>query len=129
MPERFPKNIKGDFYTTGSLSRDGAWWGECLACGMPEAEAPCLFAELTENNSDTYFVKQPVTEIEIKQALSAMEVCCVDAVRYGGRDKRILELAPPELCGFVIAGSGRVIPNPLIRMSIVTRFWKLLTRT
>jgi hypothetical protein len=48
---RFPKNVPGSFYTTG----------ECLACTLPEKEAPDLLVPLDEANSDTYFVRQPQT--------------------------------------------------------------------
>jgi hypothetical protein len=80
MSPRFRKNAPGDFYTTG----------ECLFCGTPEHEAPDLLAPLTEDNSDTYFLRQPVTPEEVERACAAIEVCCVDALRYGGKDSKIL---------------------------------------
>jgi ferredoxin len=77
---RHPNNADGPFYTTGG----------CMACGAPEAEAPELFASLEGDNVDTYFIKQPTTPREIERACRAAEVCCVNAIRYGGHDPRIL---------------------------------------
>lgn len=88
--DRFPKNAPGPFYTLGDVTPEGTWCGRCLSCNVPEEEAPTLLAPLTETNSDTYFVKQPETEEEIEQACCAIEVCCVDALRYGGQDPKIL---------------------------------------
>jgi hypothetical protein len=50
-PLWFEKNAPGAFYSTGG----------CTACGAPEAEAPTLLAPLTDDNLDTYFVRQPET--------------------------------------------------------------------
>lgn len=81
MPDhRFEKNAPGSFYTTG----------ECLSCGVPEAMAPDLLAPLGDENSDTYFVKQPSTPEEIERACRAVEVCCVDALRYGGKSPKVI---------------------------------------
>jgi hypothetical protein len=80
--QRFPKNVPGPFYTTG----------ECLACTLPEKEAPDLLAPLDEANSDTYFVRQPQTLEEVQMACSAAHVCCVSAIRYGGIDPEIIRL-------------------------------------
>jgi hypothetical protein len=77
---RFAKNVPGPFYTTG----------DCLACGIPEVMAPALLAALDEDNSDTYFLRQPATPEEVEQACRAIEVCCTDALRYGGRDPKII---------------------------------------
>ncbi len=109
MPTRFPKNAQGDFYTTGSQDRNGEWCGDCLACGLPENEAPDLLAKLNETNIDTYFIKQPVTSEEINRAIAATKVCCVDAVRYGGKDKDIISRIHPSLCDYRISESGNVV--------------------
>lgn len=79
---RFPKNAPGPFYTTG----------ECLACSLPEQEAPDLLAPLDDANSDTYFVRQPETPEEIRRACDAAHVCCVSAIRYAGTDPEIIRL-------------------------------------
>lgn len=96
-PKRFPKNAPGPFYTLGYVL-DGKWSGECMACTLPEGEAPELLAALDETNSDTYFVRQPQSEEEIQRACRAAEVCCVDAIRYGGKDPRIIRRLGPKLC-------------------------------
>jgi len=81
MIKRLKKNVPGPFYTTG----------ECLSCGAPEDMAPDLLAQLDDENYETYFVKQPTTPEEIERACRAIEVCCVDALRYSGNDPSIIE--------------------------------------
>src|SRR5438045_539957 len=101
-PRRFPKNVAGPFYTLGGQYPDGTWCGECLSCRVPEAEAPDLLAPFDDNNpdSETYFVRQPQTEEEIERACKAAEVCCVDAIRYGGKDPKIIKRLGPEYCDY-----------------------------
>jgi hypothetical protein len=89
-PKRLPKNVDGPFYTLGDQLKDGSWCGDCLSCEVPELEAPTLLAPLTDENSDTYFVKQPETEEEIEMACNAINSCCVSALRYGGNDPNVL---------------------------------------
>jgi hypothetical protein len=89
-PRRFPKNVDGPFYTLGDQLKDGSWCGDCISCGTPEIEAPTLLAPLTEENGDTYFTRQPETEEEIDMACNAIKSCCVNALRYGGNDPKIL---------------------------------------
>jgi hypothetical protein len=86
--QRFDKNVPGDFYTTG----------ECLACGLPENEAPNLLAKLDDENSDTYFIKQPETLEEINDACWAAKVCCVDAIRYCGNNPQIKKQLGSAYC-------------------------------
>ena len=108
--DRFPKNAPGAFYTLGDITADGAWCGRCLSCEAPETEAPTLLAPLTKTNCDTYFVRQPETEEEIEQACHAIEVCCVDALRYGGQDPKILaRLQRTGNSDYSIGGDGVVI--------------------
>lgn len=117
-PRRFPKNADGPFYTTGCQSRDTdapdaktIWCGNCMQCEGPEAEAPELLAPLNEQNTDTYFVRQPSTPEDISKACMAARVCCVAALRYGGRDPAIIaELQnDPELCDHIIDDNGNCI--------------------
>jgi hypothetical protein len=61
-----------------------------MACGAPEHEAPNLLAPLIGDNFDTFFTRQPHSEVEIEQACRAASVCCVNAVRYAGRDRSII---------------------------------------
>ena len=117
-PRRFPKNAEGPFYTLGHRSygddlMDGktGWCGDCLACEAPELEAPELLAALDDENSDTYFVRQPSTPDEIDKACMAARVCCVVALRYGGRDQTIISKLgnDPELCDYIIDDSGNLV--------------------
>ncbi len=77
--ERYPLN-KGDFYINN---------GDCLSCGAPHGEAADLIEHGAKDNH-CYFRKQPGTEEELDRAISAMMVSCLDALRYGGADERIL---------------------------------------
>ena len=99
---RLDKNAPGDWYTTG----------ECTACGAPEDEAPDLFSPLTDANLETYFARQPITPDEVARACRAAEVCCVSAVRYGGRDPAVLRRLgnSGEYCDFVVTEGGEVLP-------------------
>ena len=109
-PERYPLN-QGDFYTES---------GSCTACGAPLAEAPDLI-EHSQRDNHCYFRKQPMTEAEIDQAIGAMMVSCVSALRYGGTDEKILkrlyENGMSELCDhrpeqhYVIVVRNRVTFN------------------
>ena len=114
-PRRFPKNADGPFYTTGSQTpetnaADAAmvWCGDCMQCEAPEAEAPELLAPLNDDNLDTYFVKQPTTSSEIANACMAARVCCLSALRYGGRDQSIIKQLQndPAMCDHIIGGDG-----------------------
>jgi len=98
---RFPKNPPGDFYTTGYCV-DGQWSGDCLNCELPETQAPLV---------DTYFLKQPENDEELSQAIAAANVCCVEAVRYGGKDKRIIRRVDPGASDFKISIVGTVVPS------------------
>lgn len=93
-PPRFEKNVPGDFYTTG----------DCLACDAPESEARDLLAPLEKENYDTYFVKQPETPEEVERACRALEVCCVAALRYGGKNPQIIRRLGnnPEYCDHLL---------------------------
>jgi hypothetical protein len=108
-PDRLPRNVEGPFYTTGTRGKDGTWCGDCLACELPEGEAPDLLAPLRDGNLDTYFVKQPETPEEIERACSALRVCCTDALRYGGKDPRIIQRLPASLCDYRVNLLGRVV--------------------
>jgi len=107
-PGRCPLNAPGPFYTCG----------ECLFCGAPEAEAPDLLAELSEGNLTTYFVRQPRTAEEIERACRAALVCCVDDLRYGGTDPKIITRLRnnPEVCDhLLVPSSSRLVLAPAPR--------------
>jgi len=80
-PKRCPLNVPGPFYTMG----------DCMACEAPETEAPELLAPLIGGNTTTYFVKQPNTPEEVENACCAIQVCCVNDLRYGGTDPAIIQ--------------------------------------
>lgn len=98
---RCPLNVLGTFYTLGT----------CLACEAPEVEAPDMLAPLTGGNYTTYFVRQPETAEEVERACSAVRVCCVMDLRYGGTDPRIIERLgnDPLACDFVIRDGQLVL--------------------
>jgi hypothetical protein len=78
-PKRHPLN-RGDFYIN---------YGDCIACGAPWAEAPDIVEHTQDNHC--YFKKQPETEAEMDQAIRALGVSCIAALRYGGSDESILK--------------------------------------
>jgi hypothetical protein len=100
---RFEKNVAGDFYTTG----------ECLRCNTPEEAAPDLLAELSAENSDTYFIRQPISPAEVEQACEAILSCCMDALRYGGTDPDIIRRLGnrPSSSDFVLPGGPVRFPG------------------
>ena len=79
IKDRYPLN-KGEFYIIN---------GECIACGAPQAEAPDVIDHGIDGHC--YFKKQPQTETELDQAISAMMVSCIGALRYGGTEEKILK--------------------------------------
>ncbi len=90
----------------------------CTACGAPEAEAPGLI-EHNVGSGECYFKTQPKTDDEIGQAINAVMVSCVDALRYGGKDenilKRMYELGLSGNCDYAPAGSyGITIRNVVV---------------
>ena len=114
-PRRFPLNAPGAFYTTGRCYQETArseggvaWHGDCLQCEAPELEAPELLAPLSDENLDTYFVRQPETPTEIELACRALQSCCVGALRYGGKDGSIIKRLgnSPEYCDYVQTEDG-----------------------
>jgi hypothetical protein len=112
--ERFPKNAPGPFYTLGYRDSYGNWCGACLWCGAPEAEAPDLLAPLGDDNTDTYFVRQPQSPEEIERACRAIGVCCAEALRYGGTDPAIIRRLgnDPAFCDYLLDDAGRPYPAP-----------------
>ncbi|MDQ2687476.1 MAG: ferredoxin [Armatimonadota bacterium] len=78
--ERHPLNAPGPFYVVN---------GDCLTCGLAEAEAPELI-ESVETHGHCYYKRQPETTEEVEQAIMAMAVSETAAHRYGGNDPVIL---------------------------------------
>jgi hypothetical protein len=80
---RYPLNAPGPFYVENE---------HCIACGLPEVEAPDL---MTNHEGHCYFRKQPSTRAELEQAVRAVQVCCCGSVRYGG-DNLLIQLRISE---------------------------------
>ena len=83
--KRVPENAPGDFYVIADA---------CIQCGTPHRVAPDLMDDperLGKDHQECYFRKQPRTSDEFDRAASAVEACCVNALRYGGRDPEILK--------------------------------------
>ena len=106
-PKRHPSNIGGPFYSLADCS-DEECHSECLDCDMPQEEARGLIQSLDGDNGDTYFIKQPSNEKELQEAISTTEVCCVNAIRYGGNDPEIIKQIHPDLCDYKITIFGKV---------------------
>jgi len=106
-PNRHPLNIDGPFYSLAECF-DGECHSECLDCDIPQAEARSLIHSLDGEEGDTYFIKQPSNEKELQEAIASTDVCCVDAIRYGGNDPEIIRKIHPDLCDYEIALFGKV---------------------
>ena len=78
--ERTPLNAEGDFYVLKDM---------CITCLAPEQEAPELVG--LDEATGCYFRRQPQTFEELEQAIEAVHVSCVAALRYAGSDPEILE--------------------------------------
>ncbi len=110
-PNRHPKNIDGPFYSLAyGVENLNECHSECLDCELPQAEAPKLIKNLYDDDGDTYFIKQPETSEEIEQAIAAADVCCVEAIRYGGTDLDILRQMRliSDLCDYRVDKHGKV---------------------
>jgi hypothetical protein len=108
-PNRTSRNVDGDFYSTGYWAPDGEW-GDCLDCALPEDSAPELLADIENEDNYTHFIRQPENDDEVEKACDACEVCCVNALRYGGKDKNIITRLynTPDYCDYLILESGAV---------------------
>ena len=78
---------------------------------LPEEQAPELMAPLDDHNDDTYFARQPNTPEVIDKAIKAVHVCCVGALRYGGKNKEIIRRINPYLSDYMITEAGQVVPS------------------
>jgi hypothetical protein len=74
-----PLNAPGDFYVEDQ---------HCIACQAPEHEAADLMAH--DETDHCYFKRQPATSEELARAIRAVAVGCCGAVRYGGREPRVI---------------------------------------
>ena len=81
-------NVEGPFYVANY----------CITCFTPPECAPGNVCEhhnfdRRENcpHSSCYVGKQPENDTELESMIMAMEVSCVEAVRYCGTDSQVLE--------------------------------------
>ena len=69
--------------------------GQCLTCELPCETAPqnIKYNPQTSDSDDLYcrVVKQPETDEELDTMIEAVEGSCIEAIRYCGTDKVILE--------------------------------------
>lgn len=91
-------NASGPFYSVS----DG-----CITCLAPQAAAPDLmecYEDLLGTNAQShcFFAQQPQTSEELDQAINALEVSCIENIRYSGSDpailKRLCEMGYRHLC-------------------------------
>lgn len=78
--KRTPLNAEGDFYVEKDM---------CIACMAPEDAAPDLMGY--DHDTGCYFKKQPETDEELDQAIEAVEVSCIEALRYCGNNPQIIQ--------------------------------------
>src|SRR4051812_13422583 len=72
-------NVIGPFYVV-----DGC----CTACGVPEAEAPQLFA--SDDSRHCYVRKQPSDAEQLRQMINAIACAELPCIRYRGQDQEVL---------------------------------------
>src|SRR3954470_6664149 len=105
----YPKNAPGDFYVQDE---------RCIACTAPEHEAPDLMAhEDGQGGYHCYFKRQPETPEEVERAIMACHVSCVRAVRYAGRNPKILkrfkEIGSGDSCDVLSPEEAKALPLAL----------------
>lgn len=81
LPQRVPENAAGDFYVEAGL---------CTRCCLVHGEAPDLLNDPTQPFDECYFRRQPQTPEEVAQAISAIWVSEMCALRYAGTDEAII---------------------------------------
>ena len=81
LPQRAPNSVAGDFYVEANL---------CTRCCLVHGEAPALLNDPEEPFESCFFRRQPETPEEVDQAISAICVTEVCALRYGGTDPDII---------------------------------------
>jgi len=65
-------------------------------CLAPEAAAPAVMGHYedpsgTNRRSHCFYKRQPQTTAELDEAVLAMEISCIENLRYGGTDPEILK--------------------------------------
>jgi len=90
LPQRVLENAPGDFYVEAGL---------CMRCCLVHGEAPDLLNDPKQQFEECYFRRQPQTSREIDQAINAILVSEVGALRYGGNDPTIIAKLCAAKCG------------------------------
>jgi hypothetical protein len=87
-----PLNVPGDFYVEDQC---------CTMCAVPHSEAPNLFGT-TEDESHCFVKKQPGTEEEMAQMVSAIQCAELQCIRYAGTQRsiqiRLVEVNEGSVC-------------------------------
>lgn len=99
--KRVEENANGDFYALELEFNCG--------CGQPEAAAPDLVKMSDKRGLQSFFYKQPTTEVEVQRAIDAVNVCPIHELRYGGKDPGIIARVDPDLSDYRVV-DGQVIP-------------------
>jgi hypothetical protein len=84
--EREPSNAPGAFYVVKN---------HCITCSAPVEAAPATMSWNQSPNQKSCALhcrvhKQPETEEELKAMIEAVDISCVQAIRYCGTDERIV---------------------------------------
>ena len=90
LPQRVPENVPGDFYVMAGL---------CTQCCLVHGEAPDLLNDPKQPFKECYFRRQPQTPTEMDQAVSAIGVSEMCALRYAGNDQTIIRELRERSCG------------------------------
>jgi hypothetical protein len=85
--ERTPLNAEGGFYVVKDM---------CITGTAPHHEAPELMG--MDEATGCYFRRQPQTAEEIEQAVEAIRVSCMEALRYADNDPEVLERLRAQGC-------------------------------
>ena len=99
-----PANVPGDYYV-----EDGC----CTMCMLPFNEAPGLIGETSDPRGYSHcFVKrQPRSEREIEQMISAIQVAELRCIRYRGNDvnvlSRLVEVGEAQACDVLPLAGGQ----------------------
>jgi len=105
-----PETAPGGFYVQNEV---------CITCGAPEVEGKGLIEHSTKDgHGSCYFKKQPETDEEVENAINAVMVSCIGALRYGGTDENILrkmfELGLSSMCDSKPIGDYYIVVRNIV---------------
>lgn len=89
MREPYPESVSGDFYVERHC---------CTSCGYPLVLAPALIGWADAQRSHCYWMKQPETREELRQAFLIFQGQELGCHRYAGTDPEIQARLAPENC-------------------------------